>query len=500
MLTSSSKTAGAEQLFWVGASALAGAVILAAFPLYLVNETSVSLYALSSPILLTSACVAVLLSANGIRYSLASPLVIVASIYLVCLGLPSVIFALTPAGKRDPFVGLEYVSVVDLYALAVVLLFFLGFTLAELRNRHSQGRKAVGSYTKSPEGRDIHTDAEFAATKNSQYKTTANLLCVIAFSALACFYFSMRSQGMLNDDVLRGTGQFDSWNWVEYLALLGKGGLLMSTLTAGVLWPRHPYRRLWLVPFASFFMGATTDSRAVLLPFLLFLIPSTLVRRAVFGRRLIAVAVLCVLSAAYLLEVRPSHMGLGGFFKAVGRGPDRDEGVGLLAGVSSLEYTSGPFWVSNQAKPPHVIAQVWRLVNPLPSFVVEQNLFLTNMMPYLGVYGGNSGAPFPLLGELFFFFGWWGVGFAFPSGFLMSVVFRRCEKSLKTGPQENLLWPLLYMGFVEGMVDGMHSGLRTVTRFPVWAILWSIVFAQSVKLINGKKRPSVFSSRADCSP
>lgn len=488
MLTSSAQTARADHLVWICASAFGGAMIFGALPLYLVNQTSVDLYTLLPSVVLSGVCLAMIFSERGIRHNLASPLVIVASIYLICLGLPSMVFALTPLGQRNLFLGMEYVPLVDFYALGVLSLFYFGFTLAELVNRESRGRTVPG---RPPRVGRIHVESASAPTQHSQPEMAANLLCMIAFASLACFYLSLASQGLLNGDVLRGAGQFNSWNWLEYMMLLGKAGLTMCTLTAGILWARHPLRRLWLVPVASFFMGATTDSRAVALPFLLFLVPSTLMRRAVSGGRLILVAVLCVLSATYLLEVRPSHMGLSGFFKAVGQGANQTERSGLLGGVSSLEYTTGPFWVSKNAKPQHAIVEVWRLVEPLPSFIVKQNLFVTNMMPYLGVYGGNTGAPFPLLGELYFFFGWWGIGFAFPSGFLLSVAFRRCETALKSAREENLLWPLLYMGFVAGVVDSMHSGLRTITRYPVWAILWSIIFISVVRRIDNMQRTAL---------
>jgi hypothetical protein len=106
-------------------------------------------------------------------------------------------------------------------------------------------------------------------------------------------------------------------------------------------------------------------------------------------------------------------------------------------------------------------------------------------MFYLGGSGGSSGAPFPLLGEIYFFFGWLGIVLAIPAGATSSWLFSRFQRSLISPDHRTLLWCLLYMGCILSMLMGMHDGLRTVTRYPIWVVAWYYSFTGLSSFLKG---------------
>jgi hypothetical protein len=430
---------------------------------------------LISSVLLCAFCVAMILGPKGMHLSFGSPLAVVPAIHLVSLGLPSLGYALGVYSTNEFFLRPEFVTVVNWYALAALVLFYLGFSAADWRMDKRKTRNGENSPRVFKRSTRVPTRPRETEIVGQSGKMYANLVCVLAVGAFACFYFSFMSQGMLASDVIRGTGQFDTWGLDNYLVMLGEAGLLLSTLTAGAIRVWSPRRRLWMVPLLTSIEMAVTGSRGTVLPFLLFLLASAIADRKLSKRSLAILAPLalfCLLSATFIVQVRPSRYGVTNFFRAMQEGIGHVEAINPISGVSSFEITTAVFWIAQHATPRNAIAQVWRLLVPLPSFIVSQDIMLTNVMPYLGIYGGNHGTPFPVLGELFFFLGWLGVFCGFAAGFASCWLFRRCELALDRKRCANFLWPLVYTACVFGAVMSMHQGVRTLTRYPIWAVLW----------------------------
>jgi hypothetical protein len=277
---------------------------------------------------------------------------------------------------------------------------------------------------------------------------------------------------------IRGEGQFDPWNSANYLFLLGSGGLTLLSMTAGILKISDRRVRLWLVPILASAAYGTTGSRGVILPFIFFFLPSVIHTFGKLNKKAILLGIAGLASATLIPQLRPGSYGIWNFIQGIPSGfRDADE-ISALRGISSLENTMITFAIAEEAKPPGVVWDSWRLVVPLPSFIVHPDVRLTNIMPYLGSSEENSGAPFPALGELYFFFGWFGVLLGIPAGLLGSWLFFRCRLSLNRGQGDPLFWCLLYMTFLFGVIMSMHSGLRTLTRYPIWALGWYYIYTR----------------------
>lgn len=466
---------------------------------------------LISSFLLCLAAGAMIFGSRGILLSAASPLTVVPSIFVVSLGLPSLCYALGINDYNRFYIKPEYVSDVNYFALFALLCFYAGVRLADLKGKRPEtraGRKTklspfITNDLDAPKGGFEIASGQFGRGRpfptsavrpslgleierqKSDDKVLANLLCLLATVALACFYLSMRSEGLLDPDVIRGFGQFDSWGLFSYLAQLGTASLLMCVLTAAIARVHRPYLRLWLVPILSSAALGVMGSRGTLLPFLLFLIPSEIKGRIFSKKKLALVAIVCILSAVFIVQARPSHYGLSGFLDNLWQGTTQAEAMNPLEGLSSFEITSSVFWIAHQLKPVGAISQIWSLVSPLPSFVVKQDILLTNVLPYFGIYGGNNGTPFPLLGELFFFLSWFGALFGLAAGAVLGWLFRKSNASLfQTSGFRSFLWPLVYTASIVSAIMSMHQGMRTVTRYPIWAVVWYFGFRGLLSLVN----------------
>jgi hypothetical protein len=115
---------------------------------------------------------------------------------------------------------------------------------------------------------------------------------------------------------------------------------------------------------------------------------------------------------------------------------------------------------------------------------MEQDIAATNLVAYIGHIGGNQGNPFPVLGEMYLFFGWAGVLFGFCGGFVMAVLFEKSRRARPDAYPFALFWPCLYTSCVLGGIMSLHSGLRTTTRLPLWAIIWFFCFTAAVTVLR----------------
>lgn len=436
---------------------------------------------LLSSVLLCVVTVAIILSSKGIRYSVASPLALFPGIYLISLGLPSLENA-CGFYRHELFFKSNYVSVVNYFVLGFLGFFYMGYLLADSRIAKNEAARLlrVFQFSTSLPGAGVGPVRRRMGAISGVHH---NLLCVLALGAFACAFPLLGLERIWEGHIARGSGQWDPWNFNTYLLQLVQACLVMSTLTAGVVRAWQPWRRLWLAPLSWATFLAASGSRATLLPFTLFLLASEAAGRKLTWRKVVLVGLITFFSMTYITEFRPSALGLVNFFETMSEGTSRVKPLEPLGGVSSLGPTTAVFWISRTTSHHNIVAQVWRLLTPLPSFIVHQDVALTNVLPYVGIYGGNLGVPFSVIGELFFFFGWGGVLFGLVAGFSLAWLFQKCQWA-RTGQYGSILWPLLYIACVFGAIMSVHSGMRTATRLPIWAIVWYFCFSQLANLLR----------------
>jgi hypothetical protein len=410
-----------------------------------------------------------------------SPLVVLPGIYVLSLGLPSLGFSLAAYAYVEAWMRSTYIVPVDYYAAVFVVLFYVGF-------RWYQGRRGGDVVSSSLARAAIGSPQRFGAAAASTNLPETNVLCWLSVLLLVCYYAGAVALGMFAADEVRGAGQWDPLGLANYVFIFGQGGLTVSTITAGILKLRDRRKRLWLVPALTFIAYGATGSRGIVLPFILFLAPSLLNAPARLKRRFLLIVAVCVISAALIPQVRPGSYGFSAFVGGLRSGVQDAGELSLLRGVSSLETTTITFAIADQAKPPGVIRQLWKLIVPLPSFIVPQDIRLTNIMYYLGESEGLTGAPFPALGELLFFLGWAGLLVALPVGAFSAWLFRKFNASLHQSGREGLLWCLIYLSCTLSTVMSVHDGLRTVTRYPIWAVMWYYGFTRFTDLVQRIKR------------
>jgi hypothetical protein len=434
---------------------------------------------LVSSTLLCTLSAAMLLSGRGIRYSFVSPLTILPGIYLLSLGLPSLEHA-CGLTREELFFKAEYVSRVDYFALGFLGLFCAGCLIAD---------SAVLRYEAARLTRDSHsaqalTSSDSIHDRNERFIGMYHaLLAVLPVTAFGLAFPLVGMEKIWVGDVARGSGQWEPWNVQTYLVQAIEACVLMSTLTAGVVRARWGSRTLWLAPVSWSALLASWGSRATLLPFMFFLLASEAAGRKLPWRKVVVVGLVTFFSMTFITNYRPTRLGLVNFFEAVSDRTGNDGAPDLLGGVSSLGPTTAVFWIAGTVNSNNVAEDVWRLVSPLPSFVLHQDIARTNILPYVGIYGGNLGAPFSVAGELFFFFGWRGMFVGFVAGLAMGWLFRKCQSARTGRASPTLLWPLMYIACVYGSIMSVHSGLRTATRMPVWALAWYLGFTALTRLL-----------------
>jgi hypothetical protein len=453
-----------------------GAIALSCALLY--GKSLISSSILSS-ILLCTLSATMLLSSKGIRYSFVSPLTILPGIYFLSLGLPSLEHA-CGLNRDELFFKAEYVSQVDYFALGFLGLFCAGCLIAD---------SAVIRYEAARLTREAHSAQPRAGSSSVHnpgegfLRICRALLGVLPVVAFGLAFPLVGMERIWAGDVARGSGQWEPWNIQTYLVQAIEACVLMSTLTAGVVRARWRSRSLWLAPVCWSALLASWGSRATLLPFMFFLLASEAAGRKLPWRKVVVVGIVTFCSMTFITNYRPARLGIANFFEGVTDGGGSDQTPDLLGGVSSLGPTTAVFWIAGAVNPNNVAEDVWRLVSPLPSFVLRQDIARTNILPYIGIYGGNLGAPFSVAGELFFFFGWRGMLVGFMAGLAMGWLFRKCQSARSGRTSPTLFWPLLYIACVYGWIMSVHSGLRTATRMPVWALAWYLGFTVLTRVL-----------------
>jgi hypothetical protein len=460
----------------IATGAISGAALIC---VVLYGKWLISSTLLSSTLLCVVSAM-MLLSPRGIRYSFVSPLTILPGIYLLSLGLPSLQHA-SGLYRQELFFKDDYVSHVDYFALGFLGCFCLGCLMADSAFiRYEAAKLRADSH--SARARPSSSSGSPRKSDEGPVRVYHVLVCVLPVIAFVLAFPLIGIDKMWVGDVARGSGQWEPWDLRTYLVQGIEAWLLMCTLTAGVIHARWRSRSLWLAPVCWAALFASWGSRATLLPFMLFLLASDAAGHKLPWKKIALVGLVTFCSMTFITRYRPGRLGLVNFVQAASEGSRSDETLDLFEGVSSLGPTTAVFWIAGTVNPHNVADDVWRLVSPLPSFVVHQDIARTNILPYVGIYGGSLGAPFSVAGELFFFFGWRGMFVGLLAGLTMGWLFRKCQSACGKAPP-SLLWPLLYTACLYGSIMSMHSGLRTATRLPVWALVWYFGFTALARIL-----------------
>jgi hypothetical protein len=431
--------------------------------------------ALFSSLLLCGICTAMILSRRGIWTSYTSPLVVFPALYLLTPGISSLLY-LMGIGADDMLMKPAEIPVVCLYASAIIATFYIGYIMADYvvsartsqKNLRSQLRQGAGFESK------IAVNSRLPALVG---EISSSFLVAVSVLALAVTYQVLGWETLWHGSALRGEGQWDAKGVGDYIALVTLGLLMMSTIVAGVISAWFPRRRLWVAPLAWSLFMAPGESRAVVLPFALFVLAAAVAGKKIPLSRMALISLLTVVSVVYIGAVRSRHASLVDFAESLQSGGQTFTSTSdPINGLALLAPTTATFWVAKDIEDPGASGNLWRILSPVPSFLVEQHTAETNLMAYVGHIGGNQANPFPVLGEMYLYFGWAGVMLGFPAGFLLRVIFDRSRRARPDGYPYALLWPSLYTACVLAGITSLHSGLRTATRMPLWAVLYYLGF------------------------
>ncbi len=428
-------------------------------------------------------CLAMILGRRGIWTSYISPFVVFPTLYLLSLGLPSLFYAFGFGGD-DKLLKPDYIPAVNQYASWLLVTFYVGYILAEYAIRAGAKEKNLSKGLEQPARPESCQEGK-SALPPFVGETSCNLVFLLSVGALVIGILSTGWEETWEGSMVRGTGQWEAHHFHDYLLLLVQACLINSTITAGVIRAWFPARRLWVAPLAWCLFLAPGGSRGSVIPFALFLTTSVVAGRKTSVMKMGGIALLTLLSVMYIGLVRPRFVGLADFVGSLGSGGEALATVSdPLDAVTSLGTTTATFWVARDIVQRDVVAQLWRILSPVPSFIMEQDIAATNLVAYLGHIGGNQGNPFPVLGEMYVFFGWTGVLLGFIGGFVMAVLFEKSRRSRPDAYPFALLWPSLYSACVLGGIMSLHSGLRTTTRLPLWAIIWFFCFTTAVTVLR----------------
>jgi hypothetical protein len=423
------------------------------------------------------------LGRRGIRDSYVSPLAVFPALYLLSIGLPSLFFAFR-IGGGDTLLKPDYISPVNQYVMWLLVTAYLGYIAADyairargsLKNRRPLNDN-VGSSADSPKRPSM--------LPPYVGETACNLVVVMSLVALVAGVLTKGMDEIWEGYTVRGTGQWEAQHFKDYILLVVEACLVNSTITGGVLRAWFPAKRLWIAPLTWCLMVAPGGSRGTLIPFALFLTASIVAGKKTSVIKMVGIGLITLLSVMYIGLVRPRHVGLVDFAGSLGTGQEALANVSdPLDAVSSLQTTTATFWVARDIEQRNVLLQLWRVLTPAPSFVVEQDIAATNLVAYVGHVGGNQGNPFPLIGELYLFFGWWGILLGFFPGFLFAILFEKSRSARPAAYPFALLWPALYTACVFAGIMSLHSGLRTTSRLPIWATVWYFCFITAIGLLR----------------
>jgi hypothetical protein len=427
-------------------------------------------------VLLCTLSIALMVSSRGARLSVVSPLAIVPAIYLMSLGLPALAFSLGLDG-REIFLRPEYVEVVSYYTLGLLCTFYAGHLFAGFR----ASRRTHAAWQKVPDRSTIGQSLQPQQAILGEISVA--FLLAIGTVALATHAYLAGKERFWEGFVPRGAGQWNPMGWDYYVACFGLFLLLLSTVTAGLAHGSRARARLWLVPLLFALFLAARGSRGTLLPFFLFVLASETLRKRNSLKKPVAVGVLCLCSVVMISGARSPYLGLTDFFRGLGDTQHDISSMDALSGFSSLGVTTTVFWISDDITVHGRLGHAWAELTPLPSFIVHQDRRFTDVLPYLGIRDANNAFPFPVVGELYFFFGWLGIFLGFPAGFVVAWIYSQCRRSVPEDYPYGVLWPIIYMVCAFGIIMSVHSGLRTVTRLPLWGFVWYLAFTGTVRFL-----------------
>jgi hypothetical protein len=408
--------------------------------------------------------------------------VVFPSLYFLSLGLPSLFFA-SGFESDDLLLKPDYIAPVNQYAALLLITFYLGYILAEYAIR-AHARKKDSQAAKHPVPPELSHDR--AGTLPPLVgETSCNLVVLVSVGMLLAGILMTGWDKFWEGSFVRGTGQWDAPQFQDYFLLVVEACLINSTITAGVIRAWFPAKRLWIAPAAWCLMVAPGGSRGTLIPFTLFLTASVVAGKKTSVKKMVGIALLTLVSVMYIGLVRPRYVGLVDFAGSLGAGEEAlATAPDPIVAVSSLETTTATFWVARDMDHRNIPGQIWRILSPVPSFIIGQDIAATNLIAYIGHVGGNQGNPFPVLGEMYMFFGWGGVSLGLFVGFVMALLFEKTRRAHPGAYPSALLWPALYSACVYAGIMSLHSGLRTTSRLPLWAVIWYLCFIMGVAILR----------------
>jgi hypothetical protein len=136
--------------------------------------------------------------------------------------------------------------------------------------------------------------------------------------------------------------------------------------------------------------------------------------------------------------------------------------------LNALDPFTTRAWTRTLGEPPDLIEGGLGLLaalQPVPSQLVPFEVRAGESLSSIMGTEGSTGITTPALGELYYWFGLWGVLVLYPFGRLCRWIDRR---RLEAGSVVDFV---LWVGTVAGFVVGLHSGVRAMTRMSVYGLL-----------------------------
>ncbi|MCB9667003.1 MAG: hypothetical protein H6715_02650 [Myxococcales bacterium] len=312
----------------------------------------------------------------------------------------------------------------------------------------------------------------------------------MAHRTLRRFVFSRKDIGEVGFDNLlesfsRSYGQFqETIPWTSFVTRLASALAYPLVATAGVAWVSSRRSLYLLVPALVSVVPVARFSRGMFIPAAVFVLTASIASpRKKHSVAIGVFAVCCVLGFIMGARLRHQSEGFGlasivDYYSGSAQ-TESDEASSLLrdllVSTNVMPITSMVFQVGVRAEGDQTLGYLLSQL-PIPSFLLPQWIPYTSLSYDLGWFG--SGYPYPLIGELWVFFGWWGALLFW----LIGMVCAKIDARVKWGginTRYDYVTCALYGAMLYFSFRSFHSGMRSALRPLVYLALIGIVIRYS---------------------
>jgi len=407
-----------------------------------------------------------------------------AFVVTVLLGLcgPSVLLLLTGDRVENAFIVPKLIPLVHRYATVCVLLFWVGYYAGRWRWW----------------GKERETPPDLRLLPDDGQRLLVALL-VLATIPLVLEIVNYGTDYVFGEaSVRRGFYAQNKTDkpLLEYTRVLGKALSFPVAVVAGVAWQQRRQKIYWLVPVLLSIPLVAYFSRGMFLSFVVFLLGACF--RLPARKRLLYLAIASVFAMTSFLtgiamRKYTANTGLAQYSNLfdqqgmevapVKKNFDKPFSA-LIDATDALSVATKVFDVG-----PRIEGRMWKgylLVQlPIPSFLLPKGVPTTNLTDDLHYHGARF--PYPLMGEMFVFFGWFGSLIYVFVGWFAGRTDRiiNDRDALSRRPYFSaILYGLVLFMIVREFHSGLRSSLRPTMYFFGAYLIWTMVRPRAVPVVR----------------